>query len=301
MGKLTQVFIRLSFLFALSEPVPVRAQDTLRIGSISNEPNQELESWLPFGKYVAEKMGKVGITKVSMKVVRTPIEMATLVNRDEIDLYIDSSIIGALVCAFSKCEPLLRRWKKGLKEYESVIFVRKESDIYSPKDLESKTIAFENAYSSSGFIVPFYYLSGMNLAIEPLEKQYADPRSIKYVFSGEDENSSLWLLTGKVDAATSDNITFDSLASRVRGSLRIIYRSQKFPRHVVFVRRNFGDERKQVLRGILLKISEDQSASAVLEKFDRTTGFDEISQRNLDEIQAIVSRMKKDYEIEFLK
>jgi phosphonate transport system substrate-binding protein len=48
-------------------------------------------------------------------------------------------------------EPLLQEWKKGVAEYKTVFFVRKDSGITSFKALVGKKIPFEDAGSTSAF------------------------------------------------------------------------------------------------------------------------------------------------------
>src|SRR3989304_5486188 len=76
-------------------------------------------------------------------------EMAQFLKHGKIDLYIDSPYPALAVSRLSGSKLFLRRWKKGISEYRSVIFAKAASRIARLEDLKGKIIAFEEEFSNS--------------------------------------------------------------------------------------------------------------------------------------------------------
>ena len=91
-------------------------------------------------------------------------------------------------------EPLLTQTDEtGGSGYHSTIWVRKDSNIESLDDLKGKTLAFADPNSTSGFLVPSYYLRKFGYDY--------DTYFSKTGFSGSHENGILAVVKGTYNAA----------------------------------------------------------------------------------------------------
>ncbi len=106
------------------------------------------------------------------------------------------SVYGALrLMDEAGAVPLLIREKKGVKEYNSVIFVRKDSPITSMADLKGKVIAFEDPDSTSSYMLPRKILENEGLILKKSRKPV--PGAVAYYFSKDDDNTVTQVASGK--------------------------------------------------------------------------------------------------------
>src|SRR5262249_23500359 len=147
--------------------------------------------------------------------------LADWMKTGQADLFFDSPYPALAVSDLSGGQPILRRWKGGVSEYHSVIFVRADSGFTSVNDLVGKKIAFQDASSTSGYMLPLSYLIQANL--NPVEIANPDAAvaagNVGYLFSGADENSIDWVLSGRVAAAATDNVSYGDIPEDTRNGL----------------------------------------------------------------------------------
>ena len=84
--------------------------------------------------------------------------MTQLMASGQVDLYFDSIYPATLVSDITGAQTILRRWRFGVEEYQSVIFASQESGITSIDDLNGHLIAMDSPYSTSGYFMPAAYL-----------------------------------------------------------------------------------------------------------------------------------------------
>ena len=142
-------------------------EGVIKVGTITNTPKKEVEKYQPFADYLASHLKDQGIKLGEVVMASSISEMASLLKTGEIDLYVDSPFPVLEIEALSGAKPLLRRWKKGVAEYRSVIFVRKNGGINSLEDLKGKMIAFEDPFSTSGYFLPKATLMQAGIVISP--------------------------------------------------------------------------------------------------------------------------------------
>jgi len=262
---------------------------TFTIGTISDEPAEEIRTFLPFARYLEARLSSVGIKHVKIRIARSVSEMADFVNQSKMDLYIDSPFSALAVSRLSDSRITLRRWKKGVAEYHSVVFVRKDSDIQTIAGLKGKMIAFEEPFSSSSYQLPLLSLQegGLNF----LEKRNATmrvrPRETGYVFSNHDQNTVVWVLHGKVDAGAMNNAAMIEEAKDSLDQFRVIHKTFTIPRHVTVVRNGLPTRLDEFLQQVLLDMNESTAGQETLEQFERTAKFDQIPQSFVDRLPLL--------------
>jgi phosphonate transport system substrate-binding protein len=160
--------------------------------------------------------------------------------------------------------PILIREKDGIREYNSVVFVNKDSDIENFADLAGKVVVFQDPGSTSAYILPRNLLAEAGL--ELVESERPVPGKLAYYFSGDDENLLAHVKLGKADAGGVDRTAVTQLPD-----FRIVPPESGYvPRHVVLVR---DGPDSGALKDALLKMAADPEASEVLEAIETPTGF----------------------------
>ncbi len=249
---------------------------TLTVGSISNDPADEIAEWHPFAKFLAESLTDRGIDGGRVLVARDAAEMIGMLRRGEVDLYIDSPIIALIVSASSGSKLLLRRWKKGKASYSSVIFARADSDLASLADLAGRVIAFQDEHFTSAYFLPRLALQRAGMTIMPIARPGTTVAKDKvgFAFSQKDENTRGWVLRGLVDAGATGNRKFASWNEQ--GELKVLFETDEVPRQVVTHRQNLTPQLVARIREVLLSMHLSEAGREVLKLFERTDRFDEI-------------------------
>ena len=174
-----------------SARTPAPKGPAIVIGSISNEPGKEIRTYTPFADYLAEQLAGLGIARAEVIVAPDIPTMADLLNTDKVDLVFDSPFPVMALLRMSDADLLLRRWKKGVGEYHSVIFARADSRIRTLSDLRGKMIAFEEEFSTSSYLLPKASLlnEGLHLTKRPSASAPVAGDDVGFVFSNDDENT----------------------------------------------------------------------------------------------------------------
>ena len=256
------------------------AEDTLSLGSISNVVQNEQLNYTPFINFLSDSLKELGITHIRLEVVRSIDEMIDLIKKGKIDFYADSPYPAATVLkSTDMIELFLKQYKGGAEYYNSVIFVRKDSGINSISELKGKLVGFEKKYSTSGYVLPYNSLSEMGLKFNYIEFQDTPLKStqINYIFTGDDENTMYWVLSKKIDAGVSDNISFFQYAGASSGEIKIIYESEKVPRHLVMVRKSLDEKIKERLYSLLLNMDDYEYGRVVLKNYFGSAKFDTLN------------------------
>lgn len=257
---------------------------TITIGTISDKPVKIITRYQPTADYIASKLSTADVSYSGKVVVaKDRAEMIELIKNKKMDLYYDSPFISITVNDEAGASPELTRWKEGVYEYHSVFVVRKDSSFQMLEDLRGATMAFEDRFSSSGYLLPASYLilSGFDLKKADLnsEESTEDTASISYTFSGDDENTYYMLAERKVDAAAMSNIDFLQAPEAVRNEFRIIDQTFDVPRHFVSFGAHLDSETAQKIKSILLAMESDPEGAYVMSEFESTTRYSEIRDR----------------------
>ncbi|MDJ0597024.1 MAG: phosphate/phosphite/phosphonate ABC transporter substrate-binding protein [Pleurocapsa sp. MO_226.B13] len=270
---------------------PPTAQETIVLGDISDNPQKKIRRFQPLASYLAANLSQVDRGKV--KIAPNIDTMIEWLKSGEVDLYIDSPYPAMLAINNAGAKPILRRWKKGSAEYYSLIFTMSDRNINSLSDLKGKIIAFDDPFSTTGYMLPLAKLveSGLNPLEKSLPNTLVPDNAVGYVFSYEDENSIEWLLSGKVAAAAMDNQSFDKLSAEIKEKAIVLVETEKIARNLVMVRGDLPPDQIDAISSILLEMDRTAEGKAVLEKFAQTTKFEQFpTTESLNRIQDLYQK-----------
>jgi phosphonate transport system substrate-binding protein len=265
---------------ALSPSAAPQDNGILSVGTISRAPKKEVAAIQSFADYLARRLAVVGITRGRIVMAGSMAEMADLMKRKQVDLLIDGPLSVAVVSMRSGAQPFLRRWRRGLAEYRSLVVARKDSGAVTVHDLKGRMIAFDAPFSTSGYLLPKATLVQAGLRL----RKYTDasakipPGEIGYIFAHDEENIMFWVLRGKVPAGAMSNEQFDLLAGGRRNELRILMQTMSVPREAVAHRPDLPTRVLIALEEALLGMDANDEGKQVLERFDNTAKFDRFPQ-----------------------
>lgn len=274
------------------EPVESRP---IVLGDISDDPAEVIEGTQPLADYLAANLSEYGITEGQVRIATSTEELAEMLAKGEVDLCFDSTYPATLISDQVGAKIILRRWRFGVEEYQSVIFASKASGITSIDQLPGHMVAMDAPYSTSGFMLPAVYLTeqGLNLAGK---KSGGDPVAndeIGFVFSFDDTNTLQWVISGLADAGVTDDFHFDvDFPEEARAQLVELARTEATPRQVGLVRSGLDEGLTRAIIRILTSMHETDEGKAALDTF-QTSKFDEFPEG----ISAATARMREMMEI----
>lgn len=282
-----------------AEPTPEAATAvpegrTLVLGDISDEAVETIRGTQPTADYLAAQLAEQGITAGAVKIAPDLDTMIQWMRDGDVDLYFDSPYPVLVISDETGATPILRRFRFGVPEYHSVFFVPADSELDSLDDLLGQMVAFEESFSTSGYMLPLSFLIEQNM--NPVEKSAPEAGvaedEVGYVFSTADDTTVQWVISGIVPAGVVDNVTFSRLPEETQAQLKIIAATEDVPRQLVLVRSGMDAELVEAIRTALLEMDESADGQAALETF-QTTEFAEFAEG----AEAALARMRTLYDL----
>jgi len=268
----------------------------LTIGSVSVKPKQEVQKFQPLADYLAEALKDLGVCGGRVVVAASVGEMAELLKKGDVDVYIDSPFPIVQVENLAGAVPMLRRWKNNEETYTGVVFARAAGAIDRLDDLKGRVIAFDEEFSTSGYLLPKGMLVELGLALMPVDDASRDVPSdqVGYVFSRDDENTLFWVERGKVAAGAANRREFERLTRDRPGDFVVLLETVRVPRQVVCRRRDLEPAVASALEQTLLEMSRSQRGARVLAEFEATDRFDRFpggADRTLEPVRRLAKHL----------
>jgi phosphonate transport system substrate-binding protein len=235
------------------------------------------EHFRDFARYVARRLSSDAEIEARVVTAPTPFEMAKLLEQRRVDFYMESAYPTYVInFVHGNGRLLLRRWKGGLTDYYSLIFTKRNSGIKRVEDLKGKTIVFEDAGSTSGYLLPKLYLARRGLKLKEKRGFSVDsePTDVSYVFAYTQDKVIDWVLTQHAAAGAFSNDDHAALDEKRKADIAVLAQTERLPRHLVSVRSDLAPALASRLEAILLAMHEDAEGRKILQKTDNTAKFD---------------------------
>ena len=284
---LVSVFF-LCVALAFISPASFSAEGKLLVfGRFQDDPVRAIRDRQEFVDYIAKKLQPMGITGGKILVVDKLHLLAQDIKEGKVDLFHDSVVPTMVLARRAGAVPILRQWKYGEAEYDSVILVRKSSGIDTLNDLKGKVLAFDEPHSTSAHVVPRMFLIEKKLKLVQMNSTGgAVPNAVGYVY-GADGSSPNLLISERVDAAVTSSREFQELRPEIRETLKVIGKTIAVPRQLIAVRKNIDSTLLKALKEVLVNMDKDSEGQQVLRRQQRTTKIDEIPPASMEQLKAI--------------
>ena len=187
-------------LLIAGEGLPAQQPLTeLKVSAIPDENPQELlRVYAPFVDYLAKE---IGLPVKFVPVVEYAATVEALV-AGKLDMVWYGGFTSVQAARRSKgAKRLVMRQED--KEFKSVFVTHKDTGIRSLKDLKGKTFSFGSVSSTSGHLMPRYFL--LQAGINP-ERDFS-----RFSFSGAHDATAAWVGAGRVDAGALNFLVWDKL------------------------------------------------------------------------------------------
>ena len=244
--------------------VYAQAIKELRISAIPDEnPQEMLRIYQPFADYLTKEIG-IPVKFTPVVDYAATVE-ALAANRLEMVWYGGLTSVQAAKQAKGARRIIMR---KEDAEFKSHFITTKESGIKSLKELKGKTFAFGSVSSTSGHLMPRYFLIKNN--INP-EKDFS-----KFSFSGAHDATSAWVEAGRVDAGALNFLVWDKLVETKKvdtNKVHIFWTTPPYVDYVWTVRAGVDKGTADKITKAFLKLDYNKPDDKNLLDLHRTKGY----------------------------
>ena len=147
----------------------------------------------------------------------------------------------------------------GETVYYSYLIVPDDSNAQGLKNLRGKVFAFSDPLSTTGRLVPVYWLKEMGETPERFFK--------KTVYTYSHDNTIKAVAEKLVDGGAVDSLVYDATVARhpdYSHSVKVIQKSQPFGNPPVVVPPGLDPQLKKQLRDLFLTMHEDEKGKSIL-------------------------------------
>jgi phosphonate transport system substrate-binding protein len=252
----------------------------LVLGQVSDRPGKDYEQLRPMADYAAQQLAPLGISSAEVRLFPQAADLVAAMRRGEVDWVTETPFTAARLVHEAGARLLLRKWKRGQREYQSIIYTRLGSSVRSLDDLVGQTITFEHADSFSSYYLPRRLLEQRGMVLSPMKdlQQLPVPGRVSYMFSRNERNNALWVHKSLIVAGALSSSDWNDPARvppALRDELRIIFRSPSYPRALELVSAGLAPELVAALRDLLLRMTP-ANAPELMAAYEKTTGFEPI-------------------------
>ncbi|MFT0866927.1 putative selenate ABC transporter substrate-binding protein [Pseudomonas sp. CAM1A] len=251
--------------------VVAQAADVLHVSAIPDEaPTELLRKFKPLGEYLEQQLG--------MKVQFVPVAdypaVVESLASDRLDLaWLGGFTFVQVHLKDPKATPLVQREQDA--KFTSK-FITANPDVKSLKDLKGKTFAFGSISSTSGSLMPRYFML-KNDNIKP-EEYFS-----RVAYSGAHDATAAWVQAGKADAGVLNASVWDKLVKAGKvdtGKVRVFATTPEYFDYNWTVRGNMDPALKEKIKQAFLALDPAKPADKKILDLQAASRFIETRPEN---------------------
>ncbi|MCP5419001.1 MAG: phosphate/phosphite/phosphonate ABC transporter substrate-binding protein [Gammaproteobacteria bacterium] len=266
-----------------------------RLGVIAEKadrPAETLRQYSALQAYFNAQSGRRDL-RIELVVARDIPEMISQFAQATVDAVLESVMPVLIIERHSSAlEPVLLAWRDGLRQYQSLFFVRQDSSINALNDLQGHTLAFASDRSSAAFLVPLAVLREAGMSVRPTADTLASASAVRYVFAGRELNQAYWVQRGRVDAGAFKDSDWEQVPWVVRKDLRVIAQTPALPNWLLAFRSDLDPRIVQAIGRILLDMHKDTTGQDALRAAGHITKFELLQDTDLAAVDYWRQRLK---------
>jgi phosphonate transport system substrate-binding protein len=218
-------------------------QTTLRLSMIpTTDPGKMLRESQPLVDYLQRETG----AKIELTIPTNYAAVVEAVGSDQVDIAHFGGFTYVQASARYGVRPLAQRDRD--QNFHSVFITQPGSPINGLGDLKGHTFAFGDVNSTSGHLMPEYFM----------RQSGVDPEVItKAVYTGGHDATALAVANKKVDAGAMDELVFERMTKEGKlaaDSVRVFYTTPAFFDYLWAARKGLDPKLAESFAGALLKL-----------------------------------------------
>ncbi|WP_093473647.1 putative selenate ABC transporter substrate-binding protein [Halopseudomonas yangmingensis] len=270
LAVLAGVCLSVATLFSTAQ-----AQDVLRVSAIPDEaPTELLRKFKPLGEYLEQELGMT----VQFQPVSDYAGVVEALGAKRLDL----AWLGGFTFVQARLRtgdaiPLVQREQD---EVFTSTFITADPAINSHADLKGKSFAFGSVSSTSGHLMPRYFLQQEGID--------ADSHFSRIGFSGAHDATVAWVESGRVDAGVLNASVWEKLAAEGKVDTRKVRVYQTTPTYFDYnwtVRGDLDPALVERLKAAFLKLDPANPEHKPILDLQRASRFIETRVENYDGIE----------------
>ncbi len=263
---------------AIGGALLAQAQGLLKVSAIPDEsPTVLLRKFAPLGKYLEREAG--------VKVDWTPVNDYPAVVEAMAARKIDMAWLGGVTFVQVRARtgtaiPIVQREED--EKFTSKIIASAASGINAFSDLKGKNFAFGSASSTSGHLMPRYFLK--QSGIEP-ERDFK-----RIAFSGAHDATAAWVESGRVEAGALNASVWDKLLEERKvdpAKVKVIYTTPPYYDYNWTVRGDLDPALVKKLTAAFLKLDRANPEHKEILDLQRATRFVPTRVENYKSIETV--------------
>ncbi len=288
----------LACLLGLSVSTRSLAERELVLGRLSDDPSAHVARTEAMLDYVLQDLAQIGVSSGRVLMARDANQMSSYLRQGEVDWVGDTAAVAVQLMERAGAQPIAIGTKGGSDQYHAVMFARRDSGITSIADLAGRTIAFQNASSTSAYYLPAAMLLDAGMTLTVLASPLDRPRSdlIGYAFSRTEVNSAVWVHKRVVDAAAVSDQDWNDprqVPDSFKQDLQIFATSENVPRSLELVRHDLDADIRERLLARLLSAHDDAAGRQALASYFGVQRFDLPSAESIELMRDFSERMRR--------
>ena len=249
-------------------------QPTLRLAMIpSTDPGKILRDSQPLVSYLQKEMG----AQVELVVPTNYAAVVEAIANDRVDIAYFGGFTFVKASQRAGVLPLVQRERD--QEFHSVFITQPKSGINSVADLKGHTFAFGDVNSTSGHLMPAYYMR--TSGIDPVKLP-------KTIFTGGHDATALAVANAKVDAGAMDELVLANMtkAGKIKpDQVRVFYTTPPFFDYVWAARKGLDAKLSAAFAAAFLKLDASNSENKVLLDLLNATKYVRASDSSYDKLR----------------
>jgi len=225
----------------------------------TTDPGKIVRESQPFIDYLE----KVTAARVELTVPTNYAAVVEAVANDRVDIAYFGGFTYVQTSARAGVVPLVQRERD--QAFHSLFITQQGSPIHSLADLQGHTFAFGDVNSTSGHLMPAYFMRQQGVAQDVIEKA---------IYTGGHDATALAVANKKVDAGALDELVFKRMIKEgklTESQVRVFYTTPPFFDYVWAARRGLDPALAEAFANGMLKLDEqDAEQKAILNLLNAT-------------------------------
>ncbi|HEY0078540.1 MAG TPA: putative selenate ABC transporter substrate-binding protein [Pyrinomonadaceae bacterium] len=226
-----------------SAPAGQTPQPSLRLSMIpTTDPGKMLRESQPLVDYLQRETG----AKVELSIPTNYAAVVEATGNDQVDIAHFGGFTYVQAARRFGVRPLVQRDRD--RNFHSVFLTHPASGIDNLGDLKGRTFAFGDVNSTSGHLMPEYFMRQSGVDLEVITKA---------VYTGGHDATALAVANKKVDAGAMDELVFDRMTKEGKlapESVRVFYTTPPYFDYVWAARKNLDPKLADAFASALLKL-----------------------------------------------
>ncbi len=251
--KLVGILIVLTLVMAGCKSRGSGPEQPLRLAMIpSTDPGKIVHDSQPLVKYLGQETG----SRIELVVPTNYAAVVEAIANDRVDIAYLGGFTFVQASRRAGVLPLVQRERD--QNFHSVFITQPKSGINSLADLKGHSFAFGDVNSTSGHLMPAYYMRAANVDQTLLAKA---------LYTGGHDATALAVANGKVDAGAMDELVFANMMKSGKitpEQVRVFYTTPPFFDYVWGARKGLDPRLKEGFANALLKLDASNPEHKVL-------------------------------------